>query len=511
LIVNIPSEIVPENESVQLYAVDGLENLYPVGGAVDLRVSYSFTEISKLIGISLSIIHTLFFFFLIVAARWWGSAAAMLLDPLARSIGIWSGFALRYFPPLQRWLLRRWFDLRRRKGHLPEYLPLVLTNSQTGEIISSDELLDRCRDGGRVWLQGRPGMGKTVLASWLEERFFVEDRSLGDAINRRGYIPLLIKLREITVGASPVADGDLQWAARLAEKALARQGFLLDDRGASGSNLLLVSAIVQRSNFVLLLDGANEVPWSDQIGPAAVGSQWPGILVTSQGPPPNSGFEHWTLPDTIQRSIEPMLVLFMGEAKGRALFSSIASSPLIEEIRSGYDVRLVHRLAEAGMEHIPENRLSLYETMVGLAVGGHVGLADDLASFAWDIWLKGTRQFERSALPTDLSDQLLASETRLLREWGGRLEFIHDQVEAYLAARHIFNLQNPFRAITSAEASWSLMIRSAQADVWSFVNAMADTDTALKLYRWTLEQPEDRLELQISLKDRVRIISESEP
>jgi hypothetical protein len=505
LFVRLPAELLPTSRSIQLYALDGLERPFPVGDPVSLEATYGIAHLLKLVGILGVLLHTGFFLGLTILARWRASAASMLLDPRARAIGLWWGFALAYSATLQRWILRRWFDERRAVALREPLLALALTRPETGEVIRADRLAEKLGPGSRIWLQGRPGMGKTTILRSIEQHFFADNEGLGQAVRRTGFIPLFIRLR--TFAASSVGEGDMLWAARLAERAFGGQGFILDERGAASSNLRLISAIIDRSDFILLLDGANEVPWGDQIGPAAASRDRPGLLVTSQGEPPMGMlFEHWVLPETIAEAIQPLLCLFMGDERGNALFRRLEASGLLPEIRSGYDVRLLQRLAEAGIGELPPTRLALYGAMVDHAVAQDSVRAGDLAASAWSIWLSGSRQFDRGEIGAGLADQLLRADARIIREAGSKLEFVHDQIEAYLAARHIFDSANPAGLIAATEEQWRLRIRSEQADLWAFVREMAGDELAHKLYLWALEQPDDRIELQKAFKDRVTVL-----
>jgi hypothetical protein len=274
---------------------------------------------------------------------------------------------------------------------------------------------------------------------------------------------------------------------------------MIDESGATGSNLRLIFGILESNQFILLLDGANEVPWSEQIGAAAAVRDRPGLFVTSQGgPPPGSSFEHWTLPKTIQDSILPLLSLWMGEASGRRLFERLQRSPLGPDIRSGYDVRLLQSIAETGVKQLPRNRIELYETMVAQSFDGDLdsGLADELATFAWELWLSGKRQFEKIALGADLTDRLVLAKLPLIRAAADRYEFMHDQIESYLAARHLFSTPNPFGRVAADEPRWRMRTKSEQADLWRFLRDMADGVLAIRLYDWALEEPEERIELQ---------------
>jgi hypothetical protein len=57
--------------------------------------------------------------------------------------------------------------------------------------------------------------------------------------------------------------------------------------------------------------------------------------------PGSTYFTNWHLPYTMYDEIEPLLCLFLGQTTGESIFGRIKVTPLLNHIRSGYDVRLI--------------------------------------------------------------------------------------------------------------------------------------------------------------------------
>jgi hypothetical protein len=260
-----------------------------------------------------------------------------------------------------------------------------------------------------------------------------------------------------------------------------------------------------RVGFVLLLDGANEVPWNKGILKAPAGPNELGLLVTSQANLPSDAksFEEWELPKTIQQAVKPLLQLYLGEAAGTDAYCRIGPT-LLEGLESGYDVRLIESLHEDGMAAFPDDRIGLYRTVIArLFAPDEAEAGSRLYAFAWDLWLRGDRQFELDELDTSVKHALVTdrhrqSVTRAVD--GQKHEFRHDQMRGYLAARHVAGAANQISVLAASEKQWPMGQKgdNDQLLVWRFLSAISDEVTKQRIYRWTLMQPESRHWLQVA-------------
>ena len=478
----------------QLFVIDLEGTPHPIGEPLRVRQPMDLAEIVRRAVVAAGILHTMFFGGLMLLAGRSDRAAGMLMHPLAQTIGIWWAWIVQYSPTVQRRLLVRWFNRRKSAlGEVQEVLPLPLSGTGGAEMASTG-LAALLRPGCRVWLTGNPGMGKTALARQIEAEFF-RHPDLGTAFNAYGFIPLFIQLRS----AADPGKGDRSFAARLAEAALSGQGWLADEN-APARNSILVDAFVRRSGFVLLLDGANEVPWFEEISNSAAASDQPGLLVTSQASPSLRAelFEEWKLPPTMAIAVEPLLKLYLGEAKGSAAYRRIGPT-LLADLKSGYDVRLIDSLHREGAAPFPENRVGLYRAIIDRLFAHGDPLAEEkLGAFAWALWLSGGRQFPEVALDASVREALAADRQAVTRVVGGdRREFRHDQMRGYLAARHVVSAANMLGVLEESEPKWPTG-KTEQDLVWQFLAELSDDLTTQRVYKWALLQPENRNRLQIA-------------
>jgi hypothetical protein len=470
---------------------------YPVAAPVKVQPPVDWLALSKVAFVA----HALIAALLILLAGRSDLAAGLLMHPVLGWVVLHWGAAIWYLRPVQHWLLRRWFTRRKAllaKSALGELLPLPLVCDGKPEMRSTDlsrSLNSECR----VWLIGNPGMGKTELARDIEADFF-RHPTLDAAFKATGFIPLVVKLR----GLTDPGKGDRRWPARVAEAVLVSHGWIADENDDKGRNASFVEAFLRRSGFVLLLDGANEVPWAEEIEKAVAAVKSPGFLVLSQqGPTLNVvPFETWRLPITIVDAVAPLLSLWLGEADGRAAYQRIAETPLLADIKSGYDVRLVESLHRNGAVDWPLDRKGLYGTILArLFIRDGDNGQTRLAAFAWALWLAGERQFDRDQLDESIRSALADDSTSVTRRVGSRIEFRHDQMRGYLAALHVAESANPIGVLAQSEAEWP-QGKSEQDLVWQFLTELCDDIASESIYRWTLELPENRIRLQAAFQLR---------
>ena len=320
-------------------------------------------------------------------SRWaWG----VVTDPWWGKVGLPYWFALRHVPALQRWILARWFGAMRPERR-EDYLPVPLTGPQ-GAGMASLDLAGALKPGRRVWLQGAAGMGKTALVGHAVAQYCDGAENLGQAFRRWGYVPLPIALRDYA--SIKVSSAPEDWIFDLAGRWLEAAGLPVED-------MRLLRGIVTAGYVVLLLDGANEVDDGGAIQQFALRFPQVGMLVTSQVAPRADVaglFEVWRLPDDIRAATGPLLDLYLGADRGGETFRALESSPIAGDIRSGYDVRLIADLVEAGTAPaaLPQTRLGLYDAMLAAARNpdGSPYPVAGLCEVAWKSWVAGRRDLE---------------------------------------------------------------------------------------------------------------------
>ena len=449
--------------------------------------------------------HALLFAGLLLAARRSARAWKILSDPVLNKAFLWFWFAMRHMPLLQRWPLGRWFEAVRARTDPTPHVPLPLTGPGQ-RTMSSADLTTEVGPRRRIWVQGNTGMGKTALVDHLAAQWFVgpaasskKPWTLARAVGEYGYILMPIALRDHATVPVPEAPED--WLFDLAGRELARAGLPIADRQ-------LLRGIVTSGSVVLVLDGANEVADGGAIHQFALRYPEVGLIVTSQNLPDTDtshSFEVWRLPASIERAITPLLHVWLEKDRADAVVAAVEASPIRQDIRSGYDVRLLADLVDGGAapEDLPEARMGLYEAMLARAKqsDGSAYPLPELCKVTWTAWVAGERQFVAGdTIPRTLLDPLLAPGVRIVRPaHDGRVEFRHDQMRGYLAARWAaLHEVSPIDLFENAERIWRLA-RSEQQTVWGFFAEMIDSERGPRILEWATLQAE-RAELQVALR-----------
>ena len=425
----------------------------------------------------------------------------MLTDPVWGKTGLWFYFLLRHFGPPQRWLMARWFVAVRQETTPRPYLPMGL--SDNGKRIGrSTDLLSRDAKWRSLWVQGNAGMGKTAMVSYLQSSYFGDPAlpTLGKAFAHFGCIPIVVPLREYRhVAFEPGNPED--WVPRVARMAVSAFGLPFEDHS-------LFRAMLGSGNFLLVLDGANEVEHDKTIVLYARAAPSVRLLVTSQLPG-SKDFTNWHLPYTIQDEIEPLICLFLEPPeRGQSTYARITDTPLLSAICSGYDVRLIADLVESRGDDVqlPADRLGLYELILAeiRMPDGSKFPEESLCKAAWTLWRDGERKFAAGQyLETDLLDVLTSENQKVLRILDGQqFEFRHDQMRAYLAAKWaaVHEVQ-PITLFEKESDIWRLL-SSEQEEVWNFFAEMyvaARPKDAMALWKWSTEHP-DRVNFQHALQ-----------
>lgn len=396
--------------------------------------------------------------------------------------------------------MARWFDAVRQKTARRPYLPMTL--SERGEPVSrTDILLSPQSKWHRLWIQGNPGMGKTALVLDLKGAFFTDPAlpTLHRAFARYRVIPIIVPLREYGhVAFDPKTPED--WIVNVACACVSNDGVPFEDRS-------LFRAMLRSGGFMLVLDGANEVEHDKEIDLFAQMTPAMRLLVTSQLPG-SSNFTNWQLPRRIDDEIKPLLCLFLGQGEGERTYARIAAMPLLEAIRSGYDVRLIADLVQTQGPDVrpPEDRLGLYELILAAIKlpDGRAFPDESLSKAAWTMWRDGERKLKPGKhLDQDLLDPLIQNEQKVLRISDGKeFEFRHDQMRAFLAARWAARHETQPISLFEKEAAIWRLSRKEQGEVWDFfaeMYAAERPDDASALWEWSTAHP-DRVILQHALQ-----------
>ena len=444
--------------------------------------------------------HAGIFTALLLAARRSRKAWRIVTDPEWGRLGIYFRFLLRHSPTIQRWILTLWFDEIRSDSKAENYLPVPLSGPQ-GATTSSSELIAHLGPKRHIWLQGRVGMGKTQLINEIVAQYFCNRnlKSLAQAYARYGLVPIKVVLRNYADVPVP-KDSPEEWLFDLAGRTLESKRLCIEDRA-------LLKSILMSGYFVLVLDGANEVDDHGAIQQFAQRYPDIGLLVASQTDPSGGSklFEEWMLPSDIRGATQPLLELFLGPQKGSATFDAIEESPVSYDIKSGYDVRLLADLVEAGMasDTLPSHRLGLYEAMldsVQTKSEFDYQIAD-LCKVAWICWSSGRRDLIAGENISDnLLQPLFAEGVRIVRSEDGRgFVFRHDQMRGYLAAAWAaLHEVSPIDLFKQSPDIWRLK-RSDQQEVWEFFAEMIEPEVGVKLLEWSTLEAE-RAELQVALR-----------
>ncbi len=380
--------------------------------------------------------------FVFSAARYSAAAWRLATDAFwGRSALSLQGLLLRNWRDAQLWLLDLYVQERRKAAadkSLP-YLALPLTGPDA-KIADSDAVLARLSVARHLWVRGGTGMGKTAMFLHLRQTHFGGPENTSFAIFRRdGYVLVPIQARRFP--EAPFEEkGASAWVVACVLSVLSERGLSFEDRS-------LLRAMLNKGTLGIAIDGLNAVARGQAV--SAFAAEFPAapLFVTSQesGEAP---FEVWRLPSTIVEHVDALLTLYMGEQRGQKLASRLRDNGLLHHLRSGYDVRLVIDLAEADSEgtKLPHDRLGLYRAAVAAAWPEGDDRLELLQAAAWKlISERGPNEDKRrlkpdADAPKDLLEQLEAvrersgRSIRLIRAAPPGYEFVHDQMNAYLAA-----------------------------------------------------------------------------
>jgi hypothetical protein len=203
--------------------------------------------------------------------------------------------------------------------------------------------------------------------------------------------------------------------------------------------------------------------------------------------------------------VEGLLKLYLGEERGEELLKRIRDTGLFPHLRSGYDVRLVIDLAEnnAEDEKLPTDRLELYRAAVAAAGPENDEGREQLEAAAWNLLTeRGPSEDKRRMIPDkDAPGALLAqleavrersnSKIRLIRLSPPGYEFVHDQMNSYLAACWFVGRPtvSVMKDLLSSANVWQEGLET-QRTLWNFVAEMLSETTLQDL--WVFAGDDDR-------------------
>jgi hypothetical protein len=468
-------------------------------GRTTLEFVESWARVLAMIYAALGVV---IFVTLAICSRWSESCFDILTDPITQGVFVYFGFALRHLRFVRLWICERYFEeLCQHYKPQHRYLTVALYGQEGNAFRSTDiwrvfanQLQEPSRRvsntevsmAARLWVHGRPGCGKTELVHEICHQY-TQSSSLRKAWAKHRTIPVPMGIRDCTVTnpKDPVVE--------LVAKSMAQFRFRLGDEG-------FLSSLLDCGDFLLVFDGLNEATLDPQVADFAVTHPSVGIIATSQTAAPAGKFEEYQLPVITGSFAKDLLRLWLAPSLAESVIDG--SPQLWSEIRSGYDVALVARLALAGKQ-VPRGRLELFDLSLreSLHIFGEGGTELALVCrVAWQLWLSGRRQFEPDG---QLTAEVIAALDRanLVALRGNLYEFSHDLMRAYLAARWLAVHSPSLAAVQSSldQAEVWKLAREEQDSVFTFLTNLVDDATLEALYRFAIDDADLRSRLLIAI------------
>jgi hypothetical protein len=224
------------------------------------------------------------------------------------------------------------------------------------------------------------------------------------------------------------------------------------------------------------------------------------MLVTSQegGQVP---FETWRLPEDIKEHVDKLLRLYLGAVPGDVVTQRLKDSKLLGVMQTGYDVRLVADLSTSNPDgaDLPLDRTDLYHKVMDAAwpEGPPERVRADqdiLQAAAWKLCSELGPNVDKRKIrpdldaPKDLLEALTNAgeqpgrHVRLVRRAGATFEFVHDQMNAYLAAVWLARRPtvNEMGDMLARSTVWEDTVE-VQNTLWDFVVPLLDPAAQRKL------------------------------
>lgn len=416
--------------TIKIQAIDlhGEESTSP---EIDLQVYSSLDDvitswakwIGLVVGVTYSVANILAFITLLVLSRWSRQAFEIFTRKSVRVFSIYFGFVLYHSSTIRVWVFERYYD--ELKEEFNEERPYVPQEIRTpgGDVIQSADLPKGLASTPHILVQGEPGTGKTELLKHVLKDY-CSHPTLREAYKRHGFIPIMIPLREF---GNPTDPGDHTTIPNLAQAALRGKGMWFSDSD-------FLEGLIDREDFLIILDGLNEVNIDKQIIRFAATTGDVKLLMTSQTALPESKEVQTYHLSTFTPDFAKALLAAFIQPDQAARVDEETPEGFWNDIKSGYDVRLIQNLINAG-HRVPSNRLELYAATTDYASTKFSGNYPFYVLYerAWNMWKEKTRRFEPDAeLPDTLINPLV--EARILVARGDQYEFRHDLMRGYLAA-----------------------------------------------------------------------------
>ena len=456
--------------------------------------------VTATVGLVIGLLYLLLSFGALIAARWHERTLEFLSDPLLSKVVGWPHLFLRFSKPLQIWVLEPWFAaVQRRESGEPNltFFPIQACAGDGDRLVATD-LIQQLRAGGRLWLQGNSGMGKSKLANVWQAQFLKEAKSLRHGVKLRGFVLVTVPLRRYAnIDVRPGLEED--WIIEATHARLRESGMVM--------HRWLVESMLRTGTFALILDGMNEVDRSRSLEAFSLAFPSVPLLVTSQtdGCEP---FANWALPVDTSHYFEGLLTLWMGEQRGRELARSLRESGLAAELRSGYDLRVVVDIASRNpnVAQFPATRTALYRALLDFASTSEVDRRS-IRALGWHMFLTGQRQKTEDQLREAIGPRAFAALTAerswIMRPVGGMYEFRHDLLLAYLAASWLIE-DAPDTQRALVDTCVFQCDKASQTELWEFVAELLPSEEALtRLWTFSIFSPERAL-LQDALLRRAR-------
>ncbi|HEX5731415.1 MAG TPA: hypothetical protein VF131_01170 [Blastocatellia bacterium] len=494
----------------------------PIEFKVYSSLEESFLDWGKLLAFFYAAATIILFIILVLGARKSKRCFDILTDPLTRKLSLFFGFAVRYIRPVRIWVFERYFDeLKKDWAGNNLYVPYDLFplddrfDGAPVNPIESTEIINRLKNEKRILILGGPGTGKSALVRNLMHTY-CQEPSLHSAWKKYGFIPIPVRLREL-------AASQTVKVSELARSALAGKEMTFDKDDSFFESLL------RNSDFLIVLDGLNEVNIESAVDEFAVSHSSVRLLTTSQTDSISDSFKRYRLPFFDPDFAKTLLRRFVGDEQAE---KAIKDAPeLWKEIKSGYDVRLVEHLIgfsrpygqrasapEGNNFCLPRNRLELYKAMVDYSKTMYDLSNVQMKAFpyvricehAWNMWRNGQYVIQPDeGLAQPEIEHLVKTNLALKRNQA--YEFMHSLMRDFLSAEFCTRHSGPIKLMiktriegADADKIWKLP-PSDQAPVFSFLTESIDEREDLQeIFQFASESIKERHQLMIAVQEAAK-------